>query len=390
MLWFPVPIDTPSVPYPSPFVLRNWDRIEQLDQTVLGTDQNFKIRFTGPLPINSPGQVCGSADEWSNGVSYEKYLAGGYACNCPEPVYMSFVNSVHNDDGSITVFPITENVEVHLNTGHVNQWTVQQRFGTSNPALVAVDIQGALHQTAPYIQVRDGLGLKRFSIDNNTDELYCGLTVWKPDGFSCARLGYQGEFSLTSQVNGSAMSLTLIPYMFWFTPGFYIHCQTGDFRVHGRTAVGRDVSDHEPHNVLDTEFEIYCLQPAVDLFKITRKRGLFIEPIFTVSNDGSGSLAGQVHIGADTVSNTFVMTIRRSNNEGSLWLERPNFPDGSTFFLSCGETPYLPDFGIRGDGEIMSARTLAATTPGGVIRKLAIYDEHNSLIGYIPIYNTIT
>jgi hypothetical protein len=68
VLWFPVPLDTPNVPYAHPFVLRTWDKLENLPQTQLGTDQNFREPYSGPLPINSPGIICGSRDEWENGL----------------------------------------------------------------------------------------------------------------------------------------------------------------------------------------------------------------------------------------------------------------------------------------------------------------------------------
>jgi hypothetical protein len=82
VLFYPVPLSTPSVPYPNPFVLRNWDIREGLPQTPLGTDQSFKVLFFGKRPTTPPGTVCGSADLWTNGLSFATWQAGGYGDAC--------------------------------------------------------------------------------------------------------------------------------------------------------------------------------------------------------------------------------------------------------------------------------------------------------------------
>ena len=45
---------------------------------------------------------------------------------------------------------------------------------------------------------------------------------------------------------------------------------------------------------------------------------------------------------------------------------------------------------IRVAGRILTTDTAAATTLGSVVRRLPIYDGTNTLLGYIPIYGTIT
>jgi hypothetical protein len=82
VLWYPVALNTPFVPFAHPFVLRNWDKREGLPQTPLGTDQDFKTLFFGPKPIGAPGTVCGSSDLWSNGLSYDDWIARNYSCIC--------------------------------------------------------------------------------------------------------------------------------------------------------------------------------------------------------------------------------------------------------------------------------------------------------------------
>jgi len=47
-------------------------------------------------------------------------------------------------------------------------------------------------------------------------------------------------------------------------------------------------------------------------------------------------------------------------------------------------------FAIEADGDLRTSRATAATTPGSVTNKLAIYNAAGTLIGYIPIYDAIT
>ena len=46
-------------------------------------------------------------------------------------------------------------------------------------------------------------------------------------------------------------------------------------------------------------------------------------------------------------------------------------------------------FEIGPDGNIRTSCTAAATTPGSVVRRLPIYDAAGTLLGYIPIYDSI-
>lgn len=128
VLWVPVPLDTPAIRYPNPFVLRNWDRLEELDQTELGTDQTFAQYYYGPTPPLGDGHPTGSADEWLNGLSYAKYLSGGYTDPCPEADMPNFVSSFRSPDGSLTVNHPTGDVTCIINVGHANTWTAPQIF----------------------------------------------------------------------------------------------------------------------------------------------------------------------------------------------------------------------------------------------------------------------
>jgi hypothetical protein len=89
VLFYPVPPDTPYVPFAHPFVLRNWDRLEELPIPILGTRYDAKKYYFGQLPINLPGPICGAEVDWQNGLLYSTYIADGYACACPAMIFPS-------------------------------------------------------------------------------------------------------------------------------------------------------------------------------------------------------------------------------------------------------------------------------------------------------------
>lgn len=165
VLFFPVPMTTDFVPYEHPFVLRNWDRLEEEDVPDFGTKYDAKTYYYGPLPINLPGNVCGTAAQWMGEIDYTTWLAGGYSCTCPAPIMPTFVSTVRCDDGSLVVSPHNGDVEVHLNVGHQNDWTANQIFQgevvvQSNLFEVANVIPAPVHNltTVSLVGVDDGSG----------------------------------------------------------------------------------------------------------------------------------------------------------------------------------------------------------------------------------------
>ncbi len=134
VLFYPLPLSTPNVPNPNPFVLRNWDIIEQLPVPNIGTKYDPKEYYFGPLPINQPGTPCGTADEWENGLLYSTWIAGGYSCACPGNIMPSYVSSVRCDDDSLVVSPATDNAELHINLTHTNDWLAHQTITTDAAA----------------------------------------------------------------------------------------------------------------------------------------------------------------------------------------------------------------------------------------------------------------
>jgi hypothetical protein len=79
-----VPFDTAPVPYANPFVLRNWDVLERLPQTALGTDQAYKRIHRGNRPFPGPECFSGTQDQWENGCLYSDWVNGLYT-NCCSP-----------------------------------------------------------------------------------------------------------------------------------------------------------------------------------------------------------------------------------------------------------------------------------------------------------------
>lgn len=83
VIWYPVDETTAVLPYASPFVLRAWDKRDQEIEPVVGTRYAPPTSFRGPRPAPFVGHVCGTPEQWLNGVSYADYLARKFACDCP-------------------------------------------------------------------------------------------------------------------------------------------------------------------------------------------------------------------------------------------------------------------------------------------------------------------
>lgn len=267
VLWFPVPLDRPNVLPPTPFVLRNWDRMEGLEETRPGAGQDVLEYYYGPLPINPPGKPCGTPQQWLGQIDYATWLGGGYSCNCPGPILPIYVSSVTCDDGSIDVAPTTGDVVLHIDTSHTNVWEVEQDFN----ALVKIDV--------------------------STLANYIALEI----------VGNVGS--------GAADVLQII------SNG--LHQLLGRLRINGAPGVGSEA--------------------------------LWVRP-------GHNQDGVRVLIPGSTTT-------------------RP---------LSLEKGGGAVQFAIDTDGQILTNQTQAATTPGSVVAALAVYDDTGALVGYLPVYDTIT
>jgi len=58
--------------------------------------------------------------------------------------------------------------------------------------------------------------------------------------------------------------------------------------------------------------------------------------------------------------------------------------------FQCTDSAGNVAFAIEADGDIRTAQTSPATTPGTVTGKLPIYDATGTLLGFIPIYDSIS
>jgi hypothetical protein len=131
VLFYPVPDTNPTLPIANPFALRAWDVRANLPQTVIGTEQNLRARYTGVLP--GPGFLpySGTPAQWNGAIDYDTWFAGAYSNNCESGIPPVAVTSVQCVDGSLNISPITGVVICAINTGHTNVWSVQQLFEAS-------------------------------------------------------------------------------------------------------------------------------------------------------------------------------------------------------------------------------------------------------------------
>jgi hypothetical protein len=78
VLFYSVPASNPDGPA-SPFPDRFWDNRENWIPPGVGTDPTSFKPYFGPRPAPTVGPLVGSLDEWAHGLSYAKWLTGGYS-----------------------------------------------------------------------------------------------------------------------------------------------------------------------------------------------------------------------------------------------------------------------------------------------------------------------
>jgi hypothetical protein len=387
VLWFPVSLDAPSVPFPSPFVLRTWDRLEQEPQTKIGTDQEYRERYDGPLPINLPGTVCGTAEQWANGLSYAEWLVSHPACDCPEMIFMSAVSSVRNDDGSLVVAPNVGDVEAHLNVGHENNWSVRQTF---RPAVVghsALEISGIAGQTEAYARVFRSGGELLQTLHPGVAEIDAVFALFAVDGsigFSVDTAGsmelrnpttnVQERVVITTEVNRAVFFGALRNrYGNAFNEGYatfatdpggnmagQIHAAVNCIRVPGGSHVVFSASDD-------------ATLGGTALFQIFG--GLTAQP---------DSFVG-INVGLGTVPYAFLMN-KRKEAFGVAILQDVTGASVHPPFALCDHLG-AEHAGWREDGTLFSDDTIAPAALGALTARWPVYDSAGSLVGYIPLYS---
>ena len=76
VLFYPVPLDTPYIGFPTIFNVRIWQNREFKGRTPLGTDPSFYKKVLGRFAGPAPHAPQGTPDQWLNGFSYADYIAG--------------------------------------------------------------------------------------------------------------------------------------------------------------------------------------------------------------------------------------------------------------------------------------------------------------------------
>jgi len=269
VLFFPVANDTPFIPYPTPNILRFWDKLDQYEIPDWGTKYDPVEYYRGPLPVNSPGEPCGTAEQWMGDIDYDVYMAGGYSCDCPGVILPTYTIDVYSPLESLTIDPHNGHVLVDLNMGHSNTWQAIQNFTT----YTNFDIQ-----------------------------------------------------SIVGDV------------------GFAI---TGD--------VGAGPTD-----------------------------------LFQVIREGLVKVSYRLQVGPNPGTTGHSMNVRMRVGVGGILINPISGSPITGPFVQCQRGGGSNQFVIDYDGSIWSNQPYAATTLGAVVAGMPIYDADGVLVGYLPIYDSIT
>jgi len=389
VLWFPVSLDTPTVPFPNPFVLRNWDRLEQEPQTELGTDQTYHEKYDGPLPINLPGTVCGTADQWANGISYADWLASPPACDCPEMIFMPTVNSVFNADGSLIVAPHVGDVEVHLAVDHPNTWTAKQVFTPALPGESAVEIKAKAGQNVPYALTRRSDGTVAMQSRPSSAEVDFLLEILAHGGQVTVQLDDSGNLKLRDATGAQGLDIA--------------HDPGGGGKPASEVFLPHNAVTHIASNTWigalatpDPPFAISCTLQVFNGFNhseaaliVGGSPGLPAHGSFTVYtgsvtgwegdvvvNQNLGAHAATLHVGGNDLA--IGVNIRGAATGV------PGFPalvvEDHTLGQVCG---------FLFSGHLWTATAEAPTTTGTIVKRWPVYNAAGSLVGYLPLYDDL-
>jgi hypothetical protein len=79
-MFYRVPRTNPLLPYATAFGYTGWEESELHDweRNAPGTVPYTNEEWNGPIPGPEVGALVGSADEWLNGLDYDRWIAGGY------------------------------------------------------------------------------------------------------------------------------------------------------------------------------------------------------------------------------------------------------------------------------------------------------------------------
>lgn len=390
VLWYRVPLDSPYVPYPNPFVLRNWDRLEQEPQTQLGTDQNYVVYYTGPTPLNPPGHVCGSAEMWAEGISYERWIRDEYQCDCPAPVYVVAVNTVRCDDGSLVIAPPTGDVEAHVNLGHVFDWTAHHSFTTDAVGSPNLKIAGIASQTAPFLRVlvpgshvvaelRQPVATYHVPVFQLQSQDTGGYVIISDQGFVC----HDGNDATAITIQ------TGTPCLFAMS-SIWMVSVSNETWIGSRVAVGTTFHATHP-SPIGAQLYVDCTNEVSTPGVVVRGTvGGTPQDVALVGDDGNVALLGPAIVGSVSPIGVADLEVYADRGTDGLLIQEGSGIGLGTFALNCTDNGSVVIFGIERDGKIRTNQADVGTTPGTVQGKIPVYDQSGTLLGYVALYDDIT
>jgi len=389
VLWFPVSLDAPYVQYPNPFVLRAWDKLERLDQTELGTDQDFREVYTGTIPSNLPGVPCGTADEWLNGLLYENWLAGQRGCACGVPIFMPTVTTVRNDDGSLTVAPNTGDVEAHVNTSHRNDWLNTQTFKAAVNTMPAAEFVAITGMAAPYVQGRDQAGHIAWQISPTDVGLGSQLMLKDKDGNFGSVIGDAGNITLINHAKGGGWGVGQVDI-----------ASGGGHRIVMGNGYGQML--HQSALILTDDSDTAVNVGVPPMILILGRGGRTVPHLqvrqldgeggdeqFTVNNRDTGAPFGHFEINAIGAGVRSVATAHVPAGRPGIRIMQDDTGGGQLHALRVDDITSGPMIGMDFTGHLMTEGDEAPTGTGSIVRRWAVFDHTGSLIGYLPLYDSL-
>lgn len=387
VLWFPVPLDSPYVPYPNPFVLRNWDRLEQLPQTQLGTDQFIREKWLGPRPLNTPGTPCGTADEWQNGLLYSRWIADGYACSCPEPIYMTVVNSVRCDDGSLVISPNTDDVEAHINVSHDNHWLVTQFFKAAFAGFPAASFQPFTGFDQVALQIVDTTGTLRAEYKSVDSGATWALRCYDSSGNLRVNLTDDGSLFLENASGSHIVDLRADNDSTFIVGGSWLWSSPGVIRVDGQMQMGRGSTMVAPAT---TSATLQVAAPGSGdtlAFSVgDQSSGTFV-PTFEVFDEIAGVTPAHVQINGSGPGFRYGITVQYTEPMGGVAIQPLNSAAGTNDPFTISDPSGIPRFVVDHLFQLSSSGITGTAGPPGVAGyKLQWTDLNTGLTWYIPLY----
>jgi hypothetical protein len=389
VVWYPVPMGTPCIGFESPFVMRNWDRLNMDSEPSLGTKYDPKLYLTSPPPSIPPGEPCGTAEQWHGQIDYDTWAAGGYSCDCQGVSMGVYVIDVYDPTGSITVSPHDAHVLVNVNDTFAHHWLAGQIFSGGNPADVPLTIAFGAAQTAALLLITNQLGNTQFEIRPPLDDATTPiLYLARRDGTVLVSM-YDGGINIEAGETGAVYNMavadpvTFSGQSFKWIPNRLI-CQ-----FVSRLAAGVNVAVGSS-TVLSAQLEITESADSTDPpLRVVTTTGDDSTETFRLDNGGTVSVFGQLHAGMPVGGEgaQIVVTLQSAALRGILV---QGATDQFANLVELTAADYATRFAVGATGNLMTNQTQGASGPlGTLVARLPIYDAEGTLVGWVPIYDLI-